>query len=274
MRNNIGTMEKSLPYALDTFPFMVTAKSQSINEEEPIEIKFKAEGIYNVRDDTPLLMFDESTCQVVVGLKHSCCILTTVENGTHKDNLTICTESKSPEHCQMYALVLAKKLAIDCSRFKDKNNDISSITEVNNQLVAELMSKRSSIQELDGNREEAFSKTPADSRLPIQLISREQADLTPTDEGHDDDEEEAEKTDLSKGIFIAKAFGAELGVDGAKEKVDVKLDTSEIMIGDDIAEKFDNMVWPCRDQRDLCNPTEFWQTKGFEKDKLDAWKQQ
>lgn len=85
-------------------------------------------------------------------------------------------------------------------------------------------------------------------------------------------EGEADKTDLTKGIFGLEAFAAELGVDGPKLKVKVKLDSKEIVIGDEIAEHFDNMVWPCRDVREMCTPDEFFSSKGFEQDKLDAWK--
>jgi len=46
-------------------------------------------------------MFDESTCQVVVGLQDECCILTQVQNGDSMESLTICTVSKSSAHCQM-----------------------------------------------------------------------------------------------------------------------------------------------------------------------------
>jgi len=252
---------------------MVTANSKSIKEDEPVEIKFKAEGVYNVRDETPILMFEDCTCQVVVGLKEKCCILTTIKTGDHQENLTICTESKSEEHCQMQSIVLAKKLAVDCSRFKDKNNDITSLNNTNNELVSELMSKRLNIEELDGNRYEAFSKIPTDSRLPIQLVSRENVDI-PAESDDDVEEEEVEKIDLSKGIFIAKGYAAELGVDGSRDKVDITMDPKMINIGDDVQEKFENMVWPCKNQRDICSPQDFFETKGFEKDKLSAWKRQ
>jgi len=219
-------------------------------------------------------MFEDCTCQVVVGLKEECCVLTTIKIGEHQENLTICSESKSPEHCEMQALVLAKKIAVDCSRFKDKNNDITSLTNTNSELVSELMSKRSSIEELDGNRYEAFSKLPADSRLPIQLVSREHVEIPAESEEDAEEEGEGDKTDLSKGIFVAKGFAAELGVDGSNEKVDITMDPKMITIGDDIQESFDNLVWPCKDQRDICTPAEFFETKGFEKDKLSAWKRQ
>lgn len=48
--------------------------------------------------------------------------------------------------------MLAKKIAVDCSRFKDKNNDITSITNTNDEMIKELVSKRDNIEELDGNR--------------------------------------------------------------------------------------------------------------------------
>jgi len=78
--------------------------------------------------------------------------MNTIQSGSVQESLTICTQSKSSAHCQMYALVLAKKIAVDCSRFKDKNNDITSITNTNDEMVKELISKRESIEELDGNR--------------------------------------------------------------------------------------------------------------------------
>jgi len=49
-------------------------------------------------------------------------------------------------------MTLAKKIAVDCTRFKDKKNDIQSITDVNNDLIGELMVKRENIEEVDGNR--------------------------------------------------------------------------------------------------------------------------
>jgi hypothetical protein len=76
-------------------------------------------------------------------------------------------------------------------------------------MVNELMSKRDSIEEVDGNRFEAFAKTPLDSRLPIQIVTREgqPAPLVDAEDSAAEDEageEEAATTDLSKGIFAAK----------------------------------------------------------------------
>jgi len=86
------------------------------------------------------------------------------------------------------------------------------------------------------------------------------------------DGKKADSTDITKGMFSSTAFAAELGVDGPKGKVKVKLNSKEILIGDEIAEQFENMVWPCRDVREMCTPDEFFSSKGFEQDKLDAWK--
>lgn len=49
-------------------------------------------------------------------------------------------------------MTLAKKIAVDCTRFKDKKNDIQTISDVNAELIAELMVKRENIEEVDGNR--------------------------------------------------------------------------------------------------------------------------
>jgi len=52
-------------------------------------------------------------------------------------------------------MLLAKKLAVDCTRFKDNHNDISSIEIINTQLESVVFAKRISIEELDGNRYES-----------------------------------------------------------------------------------------------------------------------
>jgi len=70
-------------------------------EEEPIEVKFKPQGIFRVSDDTALMHFDESTCQVVIGLEDECCTKSYVKNGESIEELQMCTHSKSSEHCQL-----------------------------------------------------------------------------------------------------------------------------------------------------------------------------
>jgi len=80
-----------------------------------------------------------------------------------------------------------------------------------------------------------------------------------------------EKTDIEKGLFSVIAFAGELNVDAPLKKVSVKLDSQEIIVGDEISEKFENMVWPCRDKRELCSPEEFFTSKGYEKEMIDSW---
>lgn len=182
----------------------------------------------------------------------------------------MCTHSKSSEHCQLYALTLAKKIGVDCTRFHDKNNDIQTISDVNNEMINELLQKRDSIEEVDGNRYEAFSKSPSDLRLPVSMISRENApvimgdaeDQAAMDMGEQD---ESQKTDISKGQFTAKGYAAELGSQAPKDKINITMDTTDIVIGEAINEKFDNMVWPCKESLNLCKPSEFFESKGFTK---------
>lgn len=254
---------------------MLTAHSNSVKEDTPLEVKFKAEGVFRIKDDTPLVMYDDCTCQVVVGLEDSCCIKTYVKNGDSTEEMTLCNQSKSKENCQISILLFSKKIATDCSRFKDKQNDIQSINEVNNQMISELMSKREDITELDGNRFEAFAKSPVDARLPIQMISNQNAPKINTDDaaaGADDEAKEA--TDLSKGMFVAKVFACELGTQASKDKVDVKLDSNEIAIGENLSEKFADMVWPCKDSQNLCKVSEFFETKGFDANFLQQKKKE
>lgn len=72
-------------------------------------------------------------------------------NGTNPEELTMCMKDHSLEKSQFYALLFAKKYAVDCSRFKDKQNDVISLSETNQKLISEYLSKRDSIEELDGN---------------------------------------------------------------------------------------------------------------------------
>lgn len=84
--------------------------------------------------------------------------------------------------------------------------------------------------------------------------------------------EEGGSTDIAKGQFAAKGFVSELGSQAPKDKVDISVDTTTINLGEDIAEKFENMVWPCKESINLCKPAEFFQTKGFSKSFLQTKK--
>lgn len=176
---------------------------------------------------------------------------------------------------------MAKKVAVDCSRFHDKQNDIQTITDVNNALIAEKMNKHDNIEELDGNRFESFSKIPEDSRLPISMLTRENAPKPPTIEGGGDDEDGEDgaeaagpATDIAKGVFSVKAFSGELGATGDKLSVNISMDAGEITIGETITEKFDNMVWPCKASVNLCKVSEFFETKGYDANFLAAKKKE
>lgn len=213
LRLNIDKRQKELPYALNTYPFVVTAKSNSVVQEDPIEVLSKPNGIYAVKNDIPILSFEEATCQVIVGLEQENCIRAYVKNGDTPEELEMCVHDKSNEKSQFYALLFAKKIAVDCSRFKDKNNDVISLNEVNQRMLTEYLSKRDSIEELDGNVYEAFSKIPDDCRLSINIISREKAptfkdfaaetlaNLPPQDNSNS----QTQQTDITQGIFITKA---------------------------------------------------------------------
>lgn len=76
------------------------------------------------------------------------------QSGT-QELLKICAHSTDPLRAQSNLLILAKKLAVDCARFKDKDNDIGSIQDMNNQLTSALLSRRDSVQDIDGNKYES-----------------------------------------------------------------------------------------------------------------------
>lgn len=137
LRLNIDNRQKELPYALNTYPFVITAKSSSINQEEPIEVLFKPNGVYAVKNEIPILSFEEATCQVIVGLEDENCIKAYVKNGTTPEELQMCLVDKSKQKNQFYALLFAKKVAVDCSRFKDKNNDVVSLNDTNYRMLTE-----------------------------------------------------------------------------------------------------------------------------------------
>mmetsp|Transcript_43795 Transcript_43795/g.95601 ORF Transcript_43795/g.95601 Transcript_43795/m.95601 type:complete len:171 (+) Transcript_43795:3204-3716(+) len=84
--------------------------------------------------------------------------------------------------------------------------------------------------------------------------------------------EELTATDISKGQFGAKGFLSELGSQAPKDKVDISVDSTDLTLGEDISEKFSNMVWPCKESINLCKPAEFFETKGFSKTFLAAKK--
>jgi len=71
-----------------------------------------------------------------------------------------------------------------------------------------------------------------------------------------------EKSDLSKGVFIGKGFGGELGVNAATTEVTIKLDPKHIKIVNTVTEELSKLVWPCKDIREPCNFEQFTQTKG------------
>lgn len=93
-----------------------------------------------------------------------------------------------------------------------------------------LLTKKASVDEIDGNRYEAFGRQPADLRLPVMILSSGQAPALSKDEetANDEDSDQAEegdeatetqpggatinveKTDIAKGVFRGKALAGEL----------------------------------------------------------------
>lgn len=133
------------------------------------------------------------------------------------------------------------------------------------------MSKRDSIEELDGNAYEAFSKIPEDCRLPVNILSKEVPIAIPdyaaqsaSNLGNNDEEsvDTELKTDLTKGIFITKAYISELGTTTPKDKVAVSIDPASINMGEYVSEKMENIVWPCKESKELCKSKEFNESKG------------
>jgi len=144
-----------------------------------------------------------------------------------------------------------------------------SIQQVNDKIENAMLEKRTSIEEVDGNRYEAFGKTPQDCRLPLQIMTNETpsfkvnggaTEATPNPE--EEDYVFCEKSDLSKGVFIGKGFGGELGVNAATTEVTIKLDPKHIKIVNTVTEELSKLVWPCKDIREPCNFEQFTQTKG------------
>jgi len=194
--------------------------------------------------------------------------------------MELCVKSSSELHAQYQALLLAKKIGVDCARFKDKNNDLESIEKVNQDIIKNLMIKKESVNMIDGNRYEAFGKNPSDLRLPLMILSSAQApaisdEETQDDEESDDQEEAAtetdpatqntinvEKTDIAKGVFRGKAFSGELSNQYSKDAVELLMDLNDMTIGENISEKIENMVWPCRELKDPCTPADFFKSKG------------
>lgn len=194
--------------------------------------------------------------------------------------MELCVKSSSELHAQYQALLLAKKIGVDCARFKDKNNDLESIEKVNQDIIKNLMMKKQSVNMIDGNRYEAFGKNPSDLRLPLMILSSAQApaisDQETQDDEESDDQEEAatetnpanqntinvEKTDIAKGAFRGKAFSGELSNQYSKDAVELLMDLNDMTIGENISEKIENMVWPCRELKDPCTPADFFKSKG------------
>jgi len=147
---------------------------------------------------------------VTIGLKgEENCMDVYVDNDGKPDMVKMCADGGNALRSQIYLLYFAKKVATDCVRFKDKLNDLDTIIQTNQKIENELLEKRGSIEEVDGNRYEAFGKMPDDCRLPLQIMSSEspnfmvgpiEATPTPLEE----DDEFTEHTDISKGLVVVK----------------------------------------------------------------------
>jgi len=70
-------------------------------------------------------------------LEDKCCIRTVIKNGTELENVNICATNNNVTACSYSALLLAKKYAVDCSRFKDPKNDMISLNELNYSMINE-----------------------------------------------------------------------------------------------------------------------------------------
>lgn len=71
-------------------------------------------------------------------------------------------------------------------------------------------------------------------------------------------------TDIAKGVFRGKAFSGELSNQYSKDAQELLMDTTTISIGENISEILENMVWPCKEKKDPCTPTEFFKSKGYD----------
>lgn len=82
----------------------------------------------------------------MVGIKDKLnCVNTYIDSEGSSEVMELCIKSPSTLHAQYTALLLAKKIGVDCARFKDKNNDLESITKVNNDMHQELLVKKESV---------------------------------------------------------------------------------------------------------------------------------
>lgn len=71
-------------------------------------------------------------------------------------------------------------------------------------------------------------------------------------------------TDIAKGVFRGKAFAGELSNQYSSDAVEVLMDNNDMTIGENVSEKIENLVWPCRESKDPCKPEDFFRTKGYE----------
>jgi hypothetical protein len=103
-------------------------------------------------DEEQILLYDNCNCQVTVGVKDQLnCVKTFLDMEGNSEVMEICIKGKSALHGQYTALILAKKLGVDCSRFKDKNNDIESISKINKAMADHLLEKKETAEDIDGN---------------------------------------------------------------------------------------------------------------------------
>jgi len=161
-------------------------------------------------------------------------------------------------------------------------NDTESIRNVNLKIETQLLDKRETLEDVDGNHYEAFGRTPEDCRLPLQILTNEvpsfldaggadgtlnadgstNEEAIPTPENEDDAFSEC--TDVSKGEFVSKGFAGELGVNASTLEVTIKVSKKDITIDNTITEDLSKLVWPCKDQREPCDVTKFTQSRGYD----------
>lgn len=68
-----------------------------------------------------MFSFESCNCQVMIGFKGAeNCIKTYLDESGSQDLLQICIHLPNSLKAQVSTLIFAKKMAIDCSRFKDK----------------------------------------------------------------------------------------------------------------------------------------------------------
>ena len=72
----------------------------------------------------------------------------------------------------------------------------------------------------------------------------------------------AAATDVSKGIFVSQVFSGELGVNVSMIPLKMIVDKISISVGEKVTESLENMVWPCREKQNTCNPEEFFKSMG------------